>query len=99
MGPIFKDFADCIRTHLSSDSCGGRHVHVGIVEEFYDWVEYLSDLDVSATGIAIKTEGESVNHSFRFIKRSDLHHYHVKGSVYDWQVYTVTSMLVHAREV
>ncbi len=52
----------------------------------YNWQSYLDDLDTRGSGIAIKVEGESVNHGFRFIRRSDLDHYHVKGAVFDWEV-------------
>ena len=81
---LMEDFAACIEQNLTSTR--GMHVHVEIIDELYDWVGYLNDLDVQASGLAIMVEGESVNHSFRFIKRSDLQHYHLKGSVYDWHV-------------
>ncbi len=56
----------------------------------WDWKDYFRDVGTSITGIAIKAEGESVNHSFRFIRRRDLYQsYLVRGQAFDWEVESV----------
>jgi len=57
-----------------------------MIEELYQWDTYLAGLGVEGAGIAIKAQGESVNHMFRYMRRSDLVHYYVKGGPFAWRV-------------
>ena len=59
---------------MAWQSTGAQHrpSEVEIVREFLDWQRFFIPIKATGSGIAIKAQGESVNHSFRWVKRSDL---------------------------
>ena len=67
-----QEFRDAI---LKVAPVAGRELRCEIVEDFWDWQSFLEPANVHLTGVTIQHEMESVNHGFRFMKRSDLKFY------------------------
>lgn len=53
----------------------GRELFCEVVGDTHNWQEFLLPADVHMTGLTIQNQMESVNHGFRFMKRSDLKYY------------------------
>ena len=69
-------------------NCSRARRQVEIIDELYDWREWLEPFNVKVAGLTIMQEGQAVNHAFRFVRRCDLEHYLVKGEYFDWEVQT-----------
>ena len=69
---VLQEFRDAI---LKVAPVAGRELRCEIVEDFWDWQSFLEPANVHLTGVTIQHQMESVNHGFRFMKRSDLKFY------------------------
>ena len=70
-----EDFKKCID---EIPGANGRELRCEVIDDVFDWQEFLVAADTHLSGHTIAHAMESVNHAFRFIKRSDLNLY--KGS-------------------
>ena len=70
-----EDFKKCID---EIPGANGRELRCEVIDDVLDWQEFLVAANTHLSGHTIAHAMESVNHAFRFIKRSDLKLY--KGS-------------------
>ena len=68
-----QDFVAAVMNVKSSE---GREVRCEYMTATHDWKKFFEGHGTTYTGLAILEHDEAVSHSFRFLKRADLKHYH-----------------------
>ena len=81
-----QDMARCVENAMRGNDAA---VHVELIAGTYNWQSYLKVMPFNIHGIAIVESEEAVNHCWRLIHRSELQHYQVNGSTFDWVIQTV----------